>query len=125
MTVSVSTSSSRAVSMANCSGWPAGAGAVPTKWAISRRVTLGRGDRFAGNRPYGGEQVVGERVLEQEAAGAGPQRGEHVFVQVEGRQDEHPGSAVAVDAARIRRVASMPSMPDMRMSIRTTCGRVR
>src|SRR6266540_3313479 len=45
----------------------------------------GRGDRLAGgDLADGGEQVGGESVLEQEAAGPGAQAVEDVFVEVEG-----------------------------------------
>jgi hypothetical protein len=37
------------------------------------------------------EQIGGRRVLEQKSAGTGLERGEHVLVEVEGGQDEHPG----------------------------------
>ncbi len=50
----------------------------------------GRRDRFPRrDRAHRGQQVLGEGVLEQEAAGAGAQRGVDVLVQVEGGQDEH------------------------------------
>ena len=42
----------------------------------------------AGDGADRGEQSVGRHVLEQEAAGAGPQRGERVLVEVEGGQDD-------------------------------------
>ena len=60
-------------------------------------------------------------VLEQEAAGPGAQRRVDVLVEVEGGQDEHPGAQSG--APRIRRVASMPSMPGIRTSMSTTSGR--
>jgi hypothetical protein len=37
----------------------------------------------------GRDQAVGLGVFEQEAAGAGAQRGEDVLVEVEGGQDQH------------------------------------
>ena len=50
-----------------------------------------------GHHPDGGEQVGGQRVLEQEAAGPGPQRREDVLVQVEGGQDERTDVAARGD----------------------------
>ena len=66
------------------------------------------------------QQVRGRRVLEQEAARAGAQRGVGVLVEVEGGEDDDPrrGSPEAT----IRRVASTPSMPGIRTSISTTSG---
>ena len=64
-------------------------------------------------------------VLEQEAAGAGPQRRVDVLVQVEGGQHERPGRRSVAGSAAIRRVASMPSSPGIRTSISTTSGRCR
>ena len=52
----------------------------------------GREQRFtAGDHAHGGEQVGGQRVLEQEPAGAGPQGVEHVLVEVERGEDHDPG----------------------------------
>ena len=63
----------------------------------------------AGDRPDRGQQLLGRRVLEQEAAGPGLQRGERVLgLGVEGGQHEHPGRPLRV--AQIARVASTPSM---------------
>ena len=44
----------------------------------------------AGDDPDGVEDVLGWGVLEQEPAGAGPDGGVHVVVDVEGRQHHHP-----------------------------------
>jgi hypothetical protein len=47
--------------------------------------------RLAGrHHPNGRHQVLAGQVLEQEPAGPGPQGLEHVLVQVEGGQDQHP-----------------------------------
>jgi hypothetical protein len=51
----------------------------------------GRDDGVTGDHgPDSRDQVGGERVLEQEAAGAGAQPGVHVLVEVEGGQHKHP-----------------------------------
>jgi uncharacterized membrane protein YbhN (UPF0104 family) len=42
-----------------------------------------------GHDPDPGQQVGGRRVFEQEAAGASPQRGVDVLVEIEGGKDEH------------------------------------
>ena len=44
-----------------------------------------------GHRPDGRGQLGRRHVLEQEAAGAGPEGPEGVLVEIEGGQDEHPG----------------------------------
>src|SRR6476661_781397 len=51
-----------------------------------------RGEQRVARRhdPDPGQQVAGRGVLEQEPAGARPERSVDVFVQVEGGQDEHP-----------------------------------
>src|SRR5579884_130930 len=43
------------------------------------------------HRPHPRHQVVGGHVLQQEAAGAGPNRVEQVLVEIEGGEDEDPG----------------------------------
>ena len=43
-----------------------------------------------------GQQIVGVDVLEQEAAGAGPEGVEDVLVEVEGGEDDHPGVGQAL-----------------------------
>ena len=45
-----------------------------------------------GDDTHGREQVVGQRVLEQEAARAGAQRLEDVLVEIERREDQHRAS---------------------------------
>ena len=52
-----------------------------------------RGDQgvAGGDDPHRLEQVDGQRVLQQEPAGPGPQRLVHVLVEVERRQDHDPG----------------------------------
>ena len=66
------------------------------------------------------DQLLRRRVLEEEAAGAGAQR----VVRRTRRGRTWSGSAPGrrCPAARIRRVASMPSSAGMRMSIRITSG---
>ena len=46
----------------------------------------------AGHRADGGDELGRRHVLEQEPAGAGPQRAEGVLVEVERGEDEHPGA---------------------------------
>ena len=69
-----------------------------------------------GDGADGVDDLVGGGVLEQEAAGARPQRLDDVLVSpnVVRMRTRWRGS---------RRVASMPSITGMRMSIRTTSGR--
>ena len=82
----------------------------------------GRQQRLSAvHRLDGVDELLGLDVLEQEAAGAGAQRVVDVLVHVERRQHDHPGAGVP-GSPRIRRVASMPSMPGIRTSIRTTSG---
>ena len=85
------------------------------------------GDRRREQRVAGGDdahrvhELLGRRVLEQEAAGAGAERLEHVVVLLEGGEDDD----AAADAARrraTRRVASRPSSFGIWMSISTTSG---
>ena len=92
--------------------------------SISRRVMFGASKASpAATHPHRAEQVVGQRVLQQEPARTGAQRIEHVLVEVEGREDEDARATVARrDDAR---VASIPSISGMRMSIRMTSGRSR
>ena len=67
------------------------------------------------------DELLAAGVLEQEPARACAQRLEHVLVQIEGGEDQHRDRVRAVRPAS-RRVASRPSMPGMRMSIRTASG---
>ena len=83
---SAKTSRSRSVS----SSHPGGGAATPgrrSKRSISRRVT--RGASSASPPAHGRAEVSGGSVLEQKAARPGPQRGQHVLVEVEGRQHDH------------------------------------
>ena len=57
---------------------------------LRREQRLARGDDA-----HRGEQLVGQRVLEQEAARTGAQRVEHVLVEIERREDQHPRVGVA------------------------------
>ena len=68
-----------------------------------------------------GHQLVGRHVLEQKAAGAGAQGVVDVLVEVEGGEHQDAHGRIAV-APTIRRVASMPSISGIRMSISTTSG---
>ena len=78
----------------------------------------GREDGVAGgDGPHGGDDLGGRGVLQQEAAGPGAEGVDDVLVEAERRQDQDP-------LAGRRRVASMPSITGMRMSISTTSGRV-
>src|SRR3977135_3701316 len=53
---------------------------VPNEEGDELAGYAGRGHRLTGgDRPYSGQQVVGERVLEQEPAGTGPQGGVDVL----------------------------------------------
>ncbi len=58
---------------------------------MRRRVTLGESKRVARrDRPDRAQQLDGLGVLHQEAAGTGPQRLEHVLVELERREDHDP-----------------------------------
>ena len=48
-----------------------------------------------GDRVDRGQEVLGRDVLEQEAAGAGDERVEHVLVEVEGGEHQHPRGRLA------------------------------
>ena len=57
-----------------------------------------------GDHPNGGDELLGRRVLEEVAAGAGAHRRVHVLVEVERREHEHLG----VGQSRRRRSAASP-----------------
>ena len=79
------------------------AAACAANSSITRRVIDGREQGVAGgDDPDGGDEVLGGRVLEQEAAGAGPQGLEDVLVEVERREDQDRDAvgSGAGDAAR-------------------------
>ena len=84
---------------------------------LEQPARRGRGhDRLAGrDRPDRRQQLLRPGVLEQEAAGAGAQRGEHVLVEVERRQDDHPRGrvAAALDQQPRRRDAVEPRHADV------------
>jgi hypothetical protein len=96
---------------------------------VDRRVRQRAGDLFeqparrgrrhyrvAGrDRPDRGQQLLRLGVLQQEAAGAGAQRWEHVLVEVERGQDDHPRrrGAVAVDQHTSRLDAVEPGHADV------------
>ena len=76
------------------------------KSSTSRRVTDGREQRLAGGHdPHGVHEILAADVLEEEAAGPGPQRVEDVLVEVEGREDDDLHRIVA---RRLRRCAGSP-----------------
>jgi len=52
---------------------------------VRRQQRLPRGDDADGR-----QQLLGRPFLEQEPARAGPQRAEHVLVEIERGQDQHP-----------------------------------
>lgn len=74
-----------------------------------------------GHDAGGGEDVVQRHVLDQESAGPRPERGVDVVV-VEAKVVSMSTRGAEVSAVIIR-VASMPSMPGIWMSITTTSGR--
>ena len=90
---------------------------------MSRRVTFGASSASpSATTRTAASRSSGSVSFEQEAARAGAQRLEHVLVEIERREDQHPrrrGRVVAGDA----RVASSPSISGMRMSMRMTSGR--
>ena len=122
--MSCSTSRSRSVRSAS----PGGA-VASTRRSPGDLLDQPAGDRrgqqgvAGGDHPHRVDQLLRRRVLEQEPAGAGAQRGVHVVVEVERRQ--HRARAAGRPARSIRRVASMPSTCGMRTSISTTSGRAR
>jgi hypothetical protein len=83
---------------------------------MSERVTSGAIRALPGDHAYGFGELFGWGVLEQEPARAGTQGFEHVLVEPKVVTTITGGPS----AAAIRRVASMPSMPGMRMSMSTT-----
>ena len=90
------TSSSRGVSSSRPGGGAAGRAAAGELLDQAAR-DRGREQRLAvGDDPDAGDQLLGGRVLEQEAAGAGAQGLVDVLVEVEGRQDQHPDLARAL-----------------------------
>src|SRR3990172_1019578 len=82
--------------------WPEGPGGPPPA-APSLAHPSGDGwcqRRVASRHGADGvDDVLGRRILEQEAAGAGAQRLESVFVEIEGGQDEDPRRGLDGDDA--------------------------
>ena len=80
----------------------------------------GREQQSPAATTYGGDEVIREGVLEQEAARARAQCFEHVLVEVEHGEEQHRSRqpVVSRDAAG----ASSPSISGMRMSMRMTSG---
>ena len=84
------TSSSRSVSSASRRSSPGGAGRAGELLDQPARHR-GRQQRLAGGHDADCvDELLGRRVLQEEAAGAGAQRLEDVVVLLEGRQDQHP-----------------------------------
>ena len=119
---SASTSRSRAVSSASAAG-----GARAGRGLPGELLDQPPGDRRREQRVAGGDRRgsraswSARRVLEQEPARPGAQRLEDVLVEVERREDRGPGRGPS--AARIRRVASRPSITGIRTSISDHVGR--
>jgi hypothetical protein len=64
---------------------------------------LGRDQSVApGNHPHGGDQILGDDVLQEEAARPGAQGVVDVLIEIEGRQHQHGGLTAALgdDPAR-------------------------
>src|SRR5262249_5362998 len=82
-------SRSRSVRSARWGGGGGGAGGGGES-GVGRPGHGGGGEAWAGGAVRGGlQELAGARVLEQEAAGAGPERGVDVLVEVEGGEHEH------------------------------------
>ena len=114
-----STSTSRSVSSSRSAAGAARVRAArAAKRSSSRRVTVAASSASpARDHPDGLHQLGRPHVLEQEAARAGAQRGEHVLVDVVGREDDDPRRAPGRDDppggldARRRRACARPSAP--------------
>ncbi len=98
-------------------------GAGPRRWrSISLRVRAGASSVSpAATVRMGGQQLVAQCVLQQEAAGPGAQRLVDVGVRVVGGKHQDPGAAVR--SAGQLAGASMPSSSGIRTSITITSGR--
>ena len=69
--------------------------AVPANFSITPARDRRREEGVARrDGPDGGDQLLGRVVLEDEAAGSGPQCLVHVLVEVEGREDQNAGAAI-------------------------------
>jgi hypothetical protein len=89
--ISVSTSLSRSVRSESSGGPPGTLRGRLTNSSIRRRVTVGaRRASPAATVRIASAQLGGWRVLEEEAAGAGAHCVVDVFVEVEGREHQHP-----------------------------------
>ena len=89
---SLRTSSSRAVSSDEVGGCAGGGWRPAANCSISRRVMRGCEQGVAcRDDADGGGELLGADVLEEEAAGAGPQGLVDVLVEVEGGEDEDVG----------------------------------
>ena len=99
--------------------------------AVGERLEQPGGDARGDQRVAvgGGVDGLGEQrrpgVLEQEAAGAGPQRGVDVLVEVEGGDDDDGERVVDARPGEARGWPRCRRAPGMRMSNRHTSGRRR
>ena len=90
--------------------------------AISRAVTPGDEQRVArGDDAHAAQSSAGGAFLTRNPLAPGPERLEHVLVELERGQDDDPGARPGGRRA-ICRVASSPSIAGIRMSISTTSG---
>ena len=107
---------SRSLSAASRESSTGASGRVPATCSSSRRVAVGATIASPdATARIAASSSSGCGVLEQEAAGAGAQRGEHVLVEVERRQDDHARRrvAVALDQHPRRRDAVEPGHADV------------
>ena len=113
-----STSRSRAVSSGNAVGSERGAGQVGQRTSGDS----GAEDRLAGRDGRdGADHVGGGRALEDVAERAGAHRREHRLVVLE--HGQHQDARRRARPGRSRRVASMPFIPGIWMSMMMTSGR--
>ena len=71
---------------------PSVGGGIRTNCSISRLVTDGREQRFAsGDDAHRSHELLARGILQQESARAGPHRVVDILVEIEGREDQHPG----------------------------------
>ena len=98
---STSTSRSRGVSSASAAAGGRSGSRRAAKSSISRRVIDGASSASpAAHDADRRDELLGRRVLEQEAARAGSQRGVDVLVEVERGQDQHARSAAGRECSR-------------------------
>lgn len=71
--------------------------ATEASTSASRGVSVSRArSGSVGDHAHCGEQVVGQRVFQQEPTGARAECVEHVLVEVEGGEDEHTGRGLTL-----------------------------